>query len=139
MCIRDRLKVADVPAETLVLRERGRPGEAGRALVADEPRHAAIRRVLLALARDTTPEDMSASERLEIVPLWNESRFVLVRTLEGVLRGEKYQLTNVSPTRMVLDEREFYRQGVLAVMVDALELEPGEATQVMVVLEGHDV
>lgn len=132
------LKVADVPAETLVLRERGRPGEAGRALVADEPRHAAIRRVLLALARDTKPEDMSASERLEIVPLWNESRFVLVRTLEGVLRGEKYQLTNVSPTRMVLDEREFYRQGVLAVMVDSLELEPGEATQVMVVLEGQD-
>jgi hypothetical protein len=39
---------------------------------------------------------------------------------------------------MVLDEREFYRQGVLAVMVDSLELEPGEATQVMVVLEGHD-
>ena len=101
-------------------------------------RHAAIRRVLLALARDTTPEDMSASERLEIVPLWNESRFVLVRTLEGALRGEKYQLTNVSATRMVLDEREFHRRGVLAVMIDSLELEPGEATQVMVVLEAPD-
>ena len=132
------LQVADIPAETLVLRERGRPAAAGRALVADEPRHAAIRRVLLALARDTTPEDMSASERLEIVPLWNESRFVLVRTLEGALRGEKYQLTNVSRTRMVLDERDFYRRGVFAVMVDALELEPGEATQVMVVLEAPD-
>lgn len=133
------LQVADIPAETLVLRERPRPAAAGRALVADDPRHAAIRRVLLALARDTTPEDMSASERLEIVPLWNESRFVLVRILEGALRGEKYQLTNVSATRMVLDEREFHRRGVLAVMLDSLELEPGEATQVMVVLEAPDV
>lgn len=132
------LQVADIPAETLVLRERPRPAAAGRALVADDPRHAAIRRVLLALARDTTPEDMSASERLEIVPLWNESRFVLVRTLEGALRGAKYQLTNVSATRMVLDEREFHRRGVLAVMLDSLELEPGEATQVMIVLEAPD-
>ena len=132
------LKVADIPAETLVIRDRGRLADAGRVLVADEPRHAAIRRVLLALARDTTPEDMSASEPLEIVPLWHESRFVLVRTLEGPLRGEKYQLTNVSKTPMVLDEREFYRRGVLAVMVESLELEPGEATQVMVVLEGDD-
>ncbi|WP_374691323.1 type-F conjugative transfer system secretin TraK [Accumulibacter sp.] len=132
------LQVADIPAETLVLRERGRPAAAGRALVADDPRHAAIRRVLVALARDSTPEDMSASERLEIVPLWNESRFVLLRTLDGALRGEKYQLTNVSATRMVLDEREFHRRGVLAVMIDSLELEPGEATQVMVVLEAPD-
>ena len=132
------LQVADVPAETLVLRERPRPAAAGRALVADDPRHAAIRRVLLALARDTTPEDMSASERLEIVPLWNESRFVLLRILDGALRGEKYQLTNVSATRMVLDEREFHQRGVLAVMLDSLELEPGEATQVMVVLEAPD-
>ncbi|HAY27373.1 MAG TPA: conjugal transfer protein TraK, partial [Candidatus Accumulibacter sp.] len=54
------------------------------------------------------------------------------------LRGEKYQLTNVSRTRMVLDERDFYRRGVFAVMVDALELGAGEATQVMVVLEAPD-
>ena len=46
--------------------------------------------------------------------------------------------TEAPRTRMVLDEREFYRRGVFAVMVDALELEPGEATQVMVVLEAPD-
>ena len=94
--------------------------------------------MLLALARDTEPEDMTARDTLVIVPLWNEARFVLVRTLEGALLGEKYQLTNVSSSRMVIDERELYRRGVLAVMVDSLELEPGEATNVMVVLEGRD-
>jgi conjugal transfer pilus assembly protein TraK len=81
---------------------------------------------------------MTARDTLEIVPLWNEARFVLVRILDGTLLGEKYQLTNVSKSRMVIDERELYRRGVLAVMVESLELEPGEATQVMVVLEGRD-
>ena len=81
---------------------------------------------------------MIAKDVLDIVPLWNEARFVLVRTLEGALVGEKYQLTNVSTQRMVIDERELYRRGVLAVMVETLDLEPGESTQIMVVLEGRD-
>lgn len=132
------LKVADVPAETLVIRDRSRLRADGKVFLADDSRNAAIRRVLLALARDAEPEDMTARDTLVIVPLWNEARFVLVRTLEGALLGEKYQLTNVSSSRMVIDERELYRRGVLAVMVDSLELGPGEATNVMVVLEGRD-
>jgi conjugal transfer pilus assembly protein TraK len=94
--------------------------------------------VLLALARDAEPEDMTARNTLEIVPLWNEARLILVRTLDGALFGEKYQLINVSSSRMTIDERELYRPGVLAVMVDSLELEPGESTDVLVVLEGRD-
>lgn len=132
------LKVADVPAETLVIRDRNRARVEGKAFNTDDSRNSAIRRVMLALERDAEPEDMAARDTLEIVPLWNEARFVLIRTLEGALFGEKYQLTNVSSSRMVIDEREFYRRGVLAVMVGSLELEPGEATNVMVVLEGHD-
>ena len=132
------LKVADVPAETIVIRDRSRLQPAEKAFAADESRNAAIRRVLMALSRDAEPDDMTAKDSLEIVPLWNEARFVLVRTLEGTLTGEKYQLTNVSKARMVIDERELYRRGVLAVMVESLELEPGEATQIMVVLEGRD-
>lgn len=132
------LKVDDVPAETVIIRDRSRMRQEAKALAADEPRNVAIRRVLMALARDIEPEDMTARDTLEIVPLWNEARFVLVRTLDGTLVGEKYHLTNVSKTRMVIDEREIYRRGVLAVMVESLELEPGEATQVMVVLEGRD-
>lgn len=132
------LKIEDVPAETVVIRDRSRLRQEAMANGVDEPRNTAIRRVLLALSRDAEPEDMVVRDRLEIVPLWNEARFVLVRTLEGSLVGEKYQLTNVSKTRMVIDERELYRRGVLAVMIEALELEPGEATQVFVVLEGRD-
>ena len=70
---------------------------------------------MLALMRDAEPEDMIAKDALDIVPLWNEARFVLVRMLEGALVGEKYQLTNVSKQRMVIDERELYRRGVIAI------------------------
>lgn len=132
------IKVADVPAETIVIRDRSRLRQEPKAIAADESRNAAIRRVMLALVRDAEPEDMVAKDVLDIVPLWNEARFVLVRTLEGALVGEKYQLTNVSTQRMVIDERELYRRGVLAVMVETLDLEPGESTQIMVVLEGRD-
>ena len=132
------LKVADVPAETLVIRGRSRARAEGKAFIADESRNSAIRRVLLALERDTEPEDMTARDSMEIIPLWSEARFVLVRTLEGALIGEKYQLTNLSSSKMVLDERELYRTGVLGVMIDSLELAPGEATNVMVVREGRD-
>jgi hypothetical protein len=65
---------------------------------------------MLALARDAEPEDMTARNTLEIVPLWNEARLILVRTLDGALFGEKYQLINVSSARMVIDDRELYRQ-----------------------------
>ena len=132
------VKVADVPAETLIIRDRSRAHVEGKVLNADDTRNTAIRHVLLALERDAEPEDMTARDTLEIVPLWNEARFVLVRTLEGLLVGEKYQLTNVSSSKMVIDERELYRPSVLAVMVDSLELAPGEATNVMVVREGRD-
>jgi len=132
------LKVADVPAETLVIRDRSRSRAEGKAFIADESRNSAIRRVLLALERDTEPEDMTARDTMEIIPLWSEARFVLVRTLEGALIGEKYQLTNLSSSKMVIDERELYRAGVLGVMIDSLELAPGEATNVMVVREGRD-
>ena len=121
-----------------MIRDRSRLRQDAKVFGADESRNTAIRRVMLALARDTDPEDMIAKDAMEIVPLWNEARFVLVRTLEGPLVGEKYQLTNVSKSRMVIDERELYRRGVLAVMVETLELEPGESAQVMVVLEGRD-
>jgi conjugal transfer pilus assembly protein TraK len=132
------LKVADVPAETLVMRDRGRPGEGRAHSSPTSSRHAAIRRVLLALARDTDAGRHDRQRAAGDRPALERSRLFWCGRWKAFLFGEKYQLTNVSSSRMVIDERELYRQGVLAVMVDSLELEPGEATQVMVVLEGRD-
>jgi hypothetical protein len=57
----------------IVIRDRSRLRQEPKAFGADESRNAAIRRVMLALARDAEPEDMSARMPLVIVPLWNEA------------------------------------------------------------------
>jgi len=65
--------------------------------------------------------------------------FVLVKVVNGPLRGEKYLLTNTSDKSMVIDERELYRRGVLAVSVERPELKPAETTAVYVISEvSHD-
>lgn len=70
----------------------------------------------------------------EDVSLWREARFTLKTRYEAPgLVGESYVLTNVSDARMVIDERELYRDGVLSVAVRQLALAPGESTPVWIV------
>lgn len=71
------------------------------------------------------------------IPLWEQARFVHVRTLSsaGLQLGE-YRLTNTSGKSMRLVEQELYKPGVLAVAVEQHLLAPGEATPVFVVLGG---
>lgn len=68
------------------------------------------------------------------VPLWAESRFVLVEQYKGRgYIGEHYRLTNVSGKTMRLAEQEFYKQGVVAVSIELHELASGDSTEVFVV------
>ena len=129
------LSVVEGPADTIVIKGGAAPGArtAGR----DLPRTQAIKRVLLAL--DSGDEsDMASKSVKEVVPLWNEVLFVLVRTVNGPLRGEKYRLTNASAQSMVVDERELYRRRVVAISVANPHLSPGETTDVFVISESSD-
>jgi conjugal transfer pilus assembly protein TraK len=126
------LSVADGLADAIVIKsKRDASGkEPGRDLV----RNQAIKRVVMAL--DSVVEsELETRVVNEVVPLWNEAMFVLVKVVEGPLKGEKYQITNVSEKRMVIDERELYRRGVVAISVERPELNPGETTAVLVLTE----
>jgi len=69
--------------------------------------------------------------------LWKGIKFELVRTLDLTgLRGEAYRLTNISDKQIVMDEREFYRDGVQAVAIEKIVLETGDSTAVFVLSEG---
>ncbi|WP_205617454.1 TraK domain-containing protein [Pelomicrobium methylotrophicum] len=125
------LSVSDVPAETIVLRDRSAHAKGDRN-ARDESRNREIKRLILAL--ESGGEDQGVREVNEIVPLWKEAMFVLVKVVDGPLRGEKYMLTNVSDKPMVIDERELYRRGVVAVSVERPELKPAETTAVYVVV-----
>ena len=127
------LSLTDGPADSIVIKGRG--GEsAGKRPGKDSARSQAIKRVVLALDADgeTNMESRTANE---LVPLWKEAIFVLVKIVQGPLKGEKYHLTNTSDKPMVIDERELYRRGVVAVSVEKSELKPAETTAVYVISE----
>lgn len=127
------LSLSDGPADSIVIRGRG--GEsAGKRPGKDSARSQAIKRVVLALDADGETE-MESRATNELVPLWKEALFVLVKIVQGPLRGEKYQLSNASDKPMVIDERELYRRGVIAVSVEKSELKPAETTAVYVISE----
>jgi len=127
------LSVADGPSDSIIIKGKPDPGskQAGRDLASIQ----AIKRVLLALESDQEPDPETRVVN-EIVPLWQESLFVLVKVLDGALKGEKYLLTNTSAKPMVIDERELYRRGVIAISVEKPRLEPAETTAVYVIREG---
>ena len=128
------LSVVDGPSDSIIIKSKA--GSTTKPQGRDMARNQAIKRVLLALESDET--DMESRATNELVPLWKEAMFVLIKVVEGALRGEKYMLTNVSDKPMVIDERELYRKGVVAVSVERPELGPAETTAVYVISEVSD-
>lgn len=70
------------------------------------------------------------------VPLWKEGRLILeAKFMQADFVGEKYRLTNVSSTDMLLVEQELFRRGVRVVSVRNQTLAPGDSTYIYIVRE----
>lgn len=133
------LAVTPAPSDPIVIKSLpARAAAKDKINGKDVPRTQAIKRMIVALeADDSLGFDATAANR--IVPLWNEAMFVLRKTIDaGSIKGERYKLTNISKQPMVIDEREFYRRGVIAVAVTKPNLTPGQSTDVDVVMESGD-
>lgn len=88
---------------------------------------------MLAMAMGEAPRDVEVREVRKEIALWKEVRFQLDDQWMGrEWVGERYTLVNKAAERLVLDEREFYRKGVLAVTVSKHSVDPGSATAVWV-------
>lgn len=125
------LKVADIPAETIIIKGRNVSARTRIAISKkNEPRNDDILNITAALYNG------EGDSKSQVVPLWKGTRFELIRLLElrGV-RGEEYVLTNTSDKRIVMDEREFYRAGVQAVVIEEPSLDAGETTHIIVISE----
>lgn len=124
------LKVEDIPAETIIIRDSKGHAQQSRGSKI-EPRNEEILSTIMAL------HDGEGDPKSELIPLWKGIKFELVRTLDlRGLRGEAYRLTNISDKQVVMDEREFYRDGVQAVAIEKIVLETGDSTAVFVLSEG---
>ncbi|HHC71855.1 MAG TPA: hypothetical protein ENK54_03080 [Thiotrichales bacterium] len=135
------LRPARIPGETIVLvPRRQRDMRARRRAIdweASQPYERTLVELIRRMALGRLPEGYEAVPMRRAVPLWEESEMHLVtRYLGGYLSGEVYRLRNVSEAEMRLAEREFYREGVLAVAITRPVLQPGEETEIYLVVEG---
>lgn len=95
-----------------------------------------IKDLMLAMADDELKDAVETVPVNKEVPLWKEGRLVLLaKYLDGDMVGEKYRLTNVSPSDMLLVEQELYRRGVRAVAIEHHTLTPGDVTDIFIVRE----
>lgn len=146
------LRRSDTPADTIVLRDKTMP--LPLQATEDGPRASlprgrssnhirAMKVLLVAMASDRPPPDVRVEEIGQPVQLWTEVRFALMRRFEHLgLVGERYALTNVSASPMVLAEQEFDRPDapdgglVLGVAIEHHNLRPGDSTSVYVIRRG---
>lgn len=133
------LAISNAPADPIVIKSLPpRSTAKGKITGRDIPRTQAIKRMIVALEADDSL-GFEANTSNQVIPLWNEAMFVLRKAIDaGSIKGERYLLTNISKQPMVIDEREFYRRGVVAVAVAKPNLLPGQTTEVDVVTEGGD-
>lgn len=128
------LKVEDIPAETIII--KGKTNKIASALTKannrNAPRYEDIINAILALFNG------QGNRVNKVIPLWKGTRFELVQELDlRGLRGEAYLLTNTSEKQIVMDEREFYRRGVLSVSIENPILEAGQSTNVYIISEAE--
>lgn len=134
------LQPKEIPLETIILKEPAsrdarRSGSVERAGSLE----LAVKRLVLAMARGDKPNEFDIFKVNNEVGLWNEARFVLTERYVGrTLIGERYQLTNTSNTVMRIAEQELYKQGVVAVSIEAMVLNPGETTEVFIAKVNND-
>lgn len=143
------LQPASIPGDTIVMVNKGKAQPSSRSVQATSaspeikrgtpPEFAspnflrAIKGWMLAMATNTAPEQVEVRPINQEVALWKESHFTLDDSWIGKnWVGDRFSLRNKSDKAMVLDEREFYRPGVLAVTIEHHQLEPGSTSAVWV-------
>lgn len=131
------LQPVDMPADSIVVRERGGLRQAGGTRLEKAGSYErVIKNMVLAMASDAQPAGVEIRETTEKIGLWKDSWLVLQRLyLATNIVGEKYLLTNAGISAMTMAEQELFRKGVLAVSIENMNLAPGETTNIFVVRE----
>lgn len=130
------LRRADVPADTLVLRDTG--AAASDRVRRDAPTlsRRTLKTLLAAMVTGRAPADMRSAAHAQTVPLWQDTRFVLRRTHHWRgLTGETYALTNLGATPLALAETDFDAPGraIVAIALEQPTLAAGATRAVYVV------
>lgn len=139
---------SEITSQTIILREPKVDSATQGKSSANEPKavsqrvdransyDTAVKRIVGAMARGEKLADLRFEEFNQEFQLWQGTRLWLISRYSGqTYTGENYRIQNITPSTMRLDEREFYKPGVLAVSIEIHQLAPNEATDVFVVRE----
>lgn len=128
------LQPVDMPADTIVLRDRTPRVARGATSLGQAPRQLrALTALLTAMANDAPTADMRIEDTVRDIRLWQATRFTLLRTYTTPgLIGERYLLTNLGDVALALEPRWLDREDVLGVAIEQATLEPQASTHVFV-------
>ncbi len=135
------LQPQDIPSESIVIREH-LPDPLPKNTVVDRPANyeMQIKTMIQAMAARTVPSGLQEKKTWQEVKLWQGATFALERTIYSQFYlGEQYKLINNSDKTIVIAEQEFFVDGVLAVAVADLTIEPGKSTLVYLVKRNEGV
>ena len=133
------MQAVDIPQEDIVIREpfnlrADRNAAAGGKKGAASGMDRNVRSLVAAMALEEPPSNVEVRSTKQEFALWENTHFVMIAVYnERELVGEKYVLTNIGKTSMRLVEQELYRKGVVAVAIENMQLDPGQATNIYVV------
>lgn len=153
------LQPIDIPGDTLIVQPKGAaknvskqpqaasvvttdiqvatPGPAAPAKNSSHYRK--LKAMMLAMVENVQPANVEIQQVGEKVSLWKEAEFILLdKWLADDWVGERYRLKNISGDRLVMEEKEFFRDGVVGITVRAHDLKANENTDVFVVRLRND-
>ena len=133
------MQAVDIPQEDVIVRESF-AARSANSVVGSTKKGASggmaktVRALVAAMALEEPPSSADYHPANQEFALWENTRFVMTAVYnERELVGEKYTLTNTGKTPIRLVEQELYRKGVVAVAIENMQLEAGQATNIYVV------
>lgn len=124
----------DIPAETILVRDKGNNFSFSSNPSEESSYEDAIKKIVISLSKETVP-----SGYIEIHPKGNEQTLSglsakRVYEIQGtVFGGERYEIKNTGSSDVSLSEEMFYGEGILAVSFDKYTLSPNEACRLFIV------
>ena len=133
------MQAVDIPQEDVIVRESF-AARSANSVVGSTKKGASggmaktVRALGAAMALEEPPSSADYHPANQEFALWENTRFVMPAVYnDRELVGEKYTLTNTGKTPIRLVEQELYRKGVVAVAIENMQLEAGQATNIYVV------
>ena len=129
-------QLRDVPSETIRLEPQRRAARPATTPPRPFTSVDAIKRLMLAMARNQETAGFTTTRHETPVPLWEETRILLTNTYTGFhFTGRVYEIWNVSAHPLTLHEQEFIRlvPNIRAIALRGFTLLSGDATFLYVV------